>query len=189
MSHDPKLDMIWQKYGQNIKALLHSKVSNPDDVDDLLQDVLLKTHQNIGTLKSQEKLKPWLLRLTYNTLIDFYRKQGLTQPINSDDLWYNNLDQPEVAYQLSQCILPFIHALPADTATLLQAIDIEGQSQKQYATTHNINYSALKSQVQRGRKQLRNLFEECCHFEQDKRGNIAEYHRKSTSCSMCGPKS
>ena len=46
------LEQVWAKYQQALKAFLHSKVSQPDDVDDLLQEILLKTYQNLETVKS-----------------------------------------------------------------------------------------------------------------------------------------
>ena len=38
-----KLESIWSKYEHAIHAFLRSKVSNEDDVDDLKQEILLKT--------------------------------------------------------------------------------------------------------------------------------------------------
>ena len=38
-----KLESIWSEYEHAIHAFLRSKVSNEDDVDDLKQEILLKT--------------------------------------------------------------------------------------------------------------------------------------------------
>jgi len=175
------IERIWQEYSSSLKALLKSKISNPDDVDDLLQEVLIKTHEKIGTLKSQDKLKPWLFQLANNTIIDFYRKRRSNEKIEEDDLW-NGHNEEAMQQKLSDCILPFINALPSSTARLLQAIDIEGRSQKSYAAETGISYSTLKSRVQRGRTQLRGLFEDCCHLELDRYGNIIDYQGKSECC-------
>ena len=40
-----KLEDVWTQYQQAVKSFLHSKVSNPDDVDDLQQEILIKTYQ------------------------------------------------------------------------------------------------------------------------------------------------
>lgn len=40
-------EAIWQEYQMSLKAFLHKNVANPDDVDDLLQDILLKSYQNL----------------------------------------------------------------------------------------------------------------------------------------------
>ena len=180
------IESIWQQYSNNLTALLRSKVSNPADVDDLLQEILIKTHTQIGTLRSGNKLKSWLYQLANNTIIDFYRKRGRNIDVSVDELWYGDEGNDEsYQQQLSRCILPFIHALPPATAGLLQAIDIEGQSQKRYAAESGISYSALKSRVQRGRTQLRGLFEQCCHLELDRHGNVIECQAKAGSCQPC----
>lgn len=179
------IDQIWQAYGNNLKALLHAKLGNPADADDLLQEILLKTHQQIGTLTSADKLKPWLFRLANNTVIDFYRARGRRPPLSAEDLWYSDEDSEADQTQatLSSCILPFLDALPTDTAELLRAIDIEGRSQKAYAEELGVSYSALKSRVQRGRTQLRAVFEQCCVMELDACGRLVSYEPRGKSCN------
>ncbi|WP_027855927.1 RNA polymerase sigma factor SigZ [Marinobacterium jannaschii] len=176
------IETIWQQYSSNLRGLLLAKISDPHDVDDLLQEVLIKTHQHIGQLKSREKLKPWLFRIAHNTVIDFYRRRGRQIDLTEDDLWYG---EEAAALNMSDCVLPFIDALPPETAQLLKAIDIEGRSQKLYAAELGISYSTLKSRVQRGRAQLRALFEDCCHLEFDRQGNVLEYVARSGSCKSC----
>jgi len=57
--------------------------------------------------------------------------------------------------------------------------------QKDYAAANGLSYSTLKSRVQKGRSQLRDLFEDCCHLSLDKHGNIIEYQPKGDSCGKC----
>ena len=179
------LENIWQDYSTSLRSFLHSKVSNDADVEDLLQEVLIKTHQNLDTVASSEKIKPWLFQITNNTIIDFYRKKGRAKDISAADLWYAEDDDVVVEQALAQCVEPFIRALPKKTADLLLAIDIEGQSQKDYAEKAGISYSTLKSQVQRGRAKLRVLFDECCSLSLDKHGNVMEFQAKKGGCDSC----
>jgi len=46
------IEIIWQKYRSSLLRFLSSKVSNPSDVEDLLQNILIKTHENLGSIKS-----------------------------------------------------------------------------------------------------------------------------------------
>jgi RNA polymerase sigma-70 factor (ECF subfamily) len=178
------LESIWQEYSTSLRGFLYSRVSNDADVEDLLQEVLIKTHQNLDTVKSSEKIKPWLFQLTNNTIIDFYRKKGRSKDISAADLWYAD-DDVVVEQALAQCVEPFIRALPKKSADLLLAIDIEGQSQKDYAEKAGISYSTIKSQVQRGRAKLRTLFDDCCSLTLDKHGNVVEFQSKSGGCESC----
>jgi len=119
-----------------------------------------------------------------NAIIDFYRKRARARDIDASDLWYS-VDDASIEEELSQCVEPFIKALPEDTAQLITAIDLEGQSQKEYAAEHGISYSTLKSRVQKGRTQLRALFDNCCQFKLDKSGNLIDYDPKSRDCGDC----
>ena len=178
------LESIWQEYSTSLRGFLYSRVSNDADVEDLLQEVLIKTHQNLDTVKSSEKIKPWLFQLANNTIIDFYRKKGRARDVSASDLWYAE-NHVVVEQELAQCVEPFIRALPKKSADLLLAIDIEGQSQKDYAEKAGISYSTLKSQVQRGRAKLRTLIDDCCSLTLDRHGNVVEFQAKSGGCESC----
>lgn len=203
-----KFDAVWRAYGQSLKAFLHSKVANPEEVDDLLQEILIKSHQNLEQLTDGEKLKPWLFQIANRTVIDFYRKKAVrdnlfsevdnpvkleqfsNDGVHSGELTslpksWREQDSVTMSQELVACLSPFLANLPQKSQKLLQAIDIDGQSQKEYATEQGVSYSTLKSQVQRARIALRAQFEQCCHFDIDSRGKIVEYQSKNNRCDKC----
>ncbi len=179
-----EIEEIWSKYRNSLKAFLHSKISNPSDVDDLLQEILLKTYASLNTLKEKDSIKSWLFQIANRTVIDFYRKNGRPNDLNTEDLWYGD-NEHDVKIELSNCVTPFINALPEDMAALISAIEIEGKPQKVYADELGISYSTLKSRVQKARKELRLLFDKCCHYQLDKFGNLIDFEQKSGGCKNC----
>jgi len=178
------IEQVWAQYRSRIKAFLHSKVSNPDEVDDLLQEILIKSYNKLPDLKSQESVKPWLWQVANNTIIDFYRKNAKSKQLENEPLWFEENDM-NIHQQLSKCLEPFIQSLPGESAELLMAIDIQGMSQKDYAQNVGLSYSTLKSRVQKSREALKKVFESCCHYQLDNQGNIVEYERKSSDCKNC----
>ncbi len=179
------IEIIWQEYRISLKRFLQSRVSNPADVDELLQDILLKSYRSLATLDSQDSIKSWVFQIAHNVIVDFYRKKGKANNIKADDLWYEE-ESPDIKQDLIGCIAPFINGLPADMAELLTEIDLNNVKQKDYAASKGISYSTLKSRVQKGRAQLRSLFEDCCHLSLDKDGNIIDYQQKENNCNRCG---
>lgn len=175
---------IWTQYQSSLKSFLHSKVRNPDDVDDLLQEILIKTHKNLQTVKDSKKIKSWVFQIAHNTIIDFYRQSGKANTLTANDLWYEQ-ESPQITTELSLCVIPFIKALPEEDAELLMAIEIEEVSQKGYADSKNINYSTLKSRVKKSRQKLYSLYSNCCDFSLDNQGNLNQFKEKNTSCSNC----
>jgi len=178
------LEKIWAQYRSALKAFLHSKISNATDVDDLLQDILIKTYQNLDKVKTQESIKSWIFQIANHTIIDFYRRNGKHNDLSQDDLWFED-DGPDIKQELSHCIEPFIQALPKESAQLLEAVDLNGVAQKEYAQTLGISYSTLKSRVQKSRTQLRQIFDGCCQMSLDSQGNLMDYNLKGDQCSKC----
>ena len=178
------LEEVWNEYRGQLKAFLHSRVSNPADVDDLLQEISIKVFAGLKSLKDETKLQSWLYQTAHNTIVDHYRREGRNKDLAPEDLWYV-ADEKTVRRDLEGCIQPFIGALPEDTAQLLTAIDLNGQPQKDYAAQHGLAYSTLKSRVQTARSSLRGLFEDCCRMSVDANGNIADYSPKGGSCKKC----
>ncbi|TCL08408.1 RNA polymerase sigma (SigZ) subunit [Shimia isoporae] len=183
MSTTPDLTAVWSAYRDRLKAFLRARVSNPDDVDDLLQDISIKVFTGLPNLHDETKLKPWLFQTANRAIIDHYRRAGRAAP-QADELWYAQ-DDPVLRHDLEACVAPFIKALPDDAAALLTAIDLNGVSQRDYASAQDIPYSTLKSRVTRARADLRTLFDACCKFTMDTRGNLSEMELKSNGCRKC----
>lgn len=178
------IEDIWPQYRNSLRAFLRSRVSNPEDAEDLLQEISIKVFTGLPALEDSAKLKPWLFQTAQRAIIDHYRKGARAKSVHPDDLWYSDED-PEIRQGLEHCVEPFIQSLPEETARILTAIDLQGMSQRDYAEQHGLSYSTLKSRVQKGRSDLRQAFESCCSFTLDARGRIAEYSTKSDACKKC----
>jgi len=172
------IEDIWLEYQAALKRFLYAKISNEADVEDLLQEILIKSYHNLNELKSQKSVKSWLFQIANNTIIDHYRKKGRTQTTDLED--FLPIEEPqENKVNLSNCISPFINALPEEHARLLTAIDINNQSQKHYAEQLGVSYSTLKSRVKKSRELLKQAFDDCCHFKMDKFGKVYDYEVKT----------
>ncbi|NQY65864.1 MAG: RNA polymerase sigma factor SigZ [Alteromonadaceae bacterium] len=184
------VEIIWKEYSARLKAFLFSNVSNPDDVEDLLQEILIKTYQHLDDIVEITKVKSWLFQVANNSIIDFYRKKAKDKNLDQgqnqdqDQLWYTEGDK-SIYQNLSECILPFIQALPDDEAQMLISIEINGVSQKEYAEKNGMKYSTLKSRVQKSRDKINSLFKECCELSIDGQGNIMDFEPKGQHCKKC----
>jgi len=178
------IEKIWLEYKSALKVFLHSKIANEADVEDLLQEIIIKTYNNLATVKKQQSIKSWLFQVANYTIIDFYRKNGGNKGPLPAEPWYLEESLAE-RDKLYDCVTPFINALPPEHAKLLRAIDIDNKSQKSYAETLDISYSTLKSRVQKSRVLLKQVFDDCCHFERDKLGIVFDYKRKNNGDSQC----
>ena len=61
--------------------MLKSFLMYHNNIEDVVQDVFLKTYQNIQSFDPGQKFSPWLYRIAHNTFINEIRKNS-RQPIS-----------------------------------------------------------------------------------------------------------
>jgi RNA polymerase sigma-70 factor (ECF subfamily) len=49
------------------------RVGNPEDAEDVVQDVFVRMQRNIGALSSADRLDAWAFRIAHNAIADHYR--------------------------------------------------------------------------------------------------------------------
>ena len=176
---------IWHEYHIRLAAFIRSKVAE-DMVDDLLQDVFMKIHIRIDSLKEDAKLESWLYQITRNTIIDHYRSKQTTEELLE---W---IEQPHIEEEeetirkeLSSCLEQMVKELPEKYRKSVQMSEIENRTQKEVAEHEGISLSGAKSRVQRGRALLKAMLHDCCKFEINKKNQIISYEEKEQDCKCC----
>lgn len=185
-------EQIWLAFHKQLLLYIKKRVNSQEDAEDILQDVFIKIHHNISNLKQTATIISWLYRITKNSVIDFYRKRGSLPKTGGDEAFVLEQAQMEGGdatidelTELAKCLHPMIARLPPKYKLAVEAVEVMGHSQKETAKELGISLSGAKSRVQRGRKMLRDLLEECCHFESDARGNIMRHYPRQKSCTSC----
>jgi RNA polymerase sigma-70 factor (ECF subfamily) len=175
----------WQETRERLHRYFRSRISDPDLVEDLLQEVLLKAFAKKGQVRDDERLTAWINRIANHVLIDHYRQKGRLQPEAEfgEHLPDSESNPPETdrTREFSACLLPMIQGMPEPYREALLLTELGGLSQKELAERLGISYSGAKSRVQRGREKLRERLLDCCHIQTDRYGNILDYQPKSTN--------
>jgi len=176
-------EKIWQEYHSRLRAFILNRISDDAASDDILQNVFLKMHMGLDSLKDETKLKSWLYQITRNAIIDYFRSQKPTVDL------LESLPQPEtesgenVTQDLSQCLQPMIQHLPEDYREAVILSELKGFTQKDVAKMQGISLSGTKSRVQRGRAKLKEMLAECCRLEFDQSGRLSGYEQKDGYCN------
>lgn len=180
-----QLDQIWQDYSGALRGFLRQRVANEADVDDLLQDILIKTHTHLFTVRDPAALRAWLFQVARNATVDFYRARGRAQAVDADDLWYGEAEEADALRDLEGCVSVFLSALSEQDATLLRAVDLEGRRQKDVAADMGLAYSTLKSRVQAAREKMADQYRACCALELGAQGEILDCAPREKRCGDC----
>ena len=178
-------EKIWKEYHSRLRAFIKNRILDDTATDDTLQDVYLKMHTGLASLRDETKLKGWLYQIARNSIIDYFRSQEPTVDITE---W---LPQPDddpnekVTQQLSECLQPMIQLLPEKYRETIILSELKGLTQKEVARIQGISFSGAKSRVQRGRVLLKKMLSECCQLEFDHRGRLCGYERRDGACKTC----
>jgi len=175
---------FWQEHKTRLRSYIAKRVRERDAVDDILQEIFLKAHTSLHTLKSPGRITAWLYRITANAITDHYRSHPswLTLP---DELAAPEAER-DYAAELAACLQPLIHDLPEIYQTALVLSELEGLPQKEVANRLGISLSGAKSRVQRGREMLRRRLLDCCDIETGKGGILGYEPRNKNRDGCCG---
>ena len=173
---------FWQEHKARLRSYIAKRVRESDAVDDILQEVFLKVHTHLHTVKSHGSISAWLYRVAANAIVDHYRAQRPWEEL-PDELAAPEPEQDYIA-ELASCLQPLIAGLPETYRVALVLSEIEGLTQKEVADRLGISLSGAKSRVQRGREKLRQLLFKCCDIETGKSG-IVGYELRDKECG-CG---
>ncbi len=175
---------IWLEYHNKLSNFIRAKVAD-NMAEDILQEVFVKIHTRLATLKEDAKLESWLYRITRNTVTDYYRAKRPTATL-PDWLDQARSDEDETTRkELASCLVPMIEQLPEKYRVAITLSDIDGKTQKEVAERENISLSGAKSRVQRARVLLRSMLHDCCRIEINGNNRPVSYEPREKSCKLC----
>src|SRR5215469_7011739 len=186
-------EQLWEDFHVPLRQFIRAQVSDEVQADDLLQEVFLKIHTHLDTVRAQEKVGSWLYQIARHVITDHYRLQQSKTTIPLPDDLAERLAMPEEAEEneavqrLLPSLLPLVQRLPPPYRQALLLTEVEGLTQKALAQQLGLSFSGAKSRVQRARDHLRDLLD-CCHFAFDRRGHIIDYAPQGARCATgaCG---
>lgn len=181
------VERIWNDFSKPLKGFIKKHVKNAQDVDDILQNVFYKIHNNINSLKDSDKIHAWVYKIAKNTITDFYRSQKFE--IDISELSENIESDIEVDSsandEIAQCVKVMIMYLPEKYKQVILLTEYQNLSQKQLGERLGLSVSGAKSRVQRARVKLKEMLLSCCYLEFDQFGNVIDYNQKNSDCKYC----
>lgn len=182
MTNAQAIEALYTSFSARLKQFILKRVHDEAAAEDILQDVFLKIHTGIDSLKDESKVESWIYQIARNAIIDFYRNKRTTLPNDQMPDIPDEIEELTAAERLTPSVREFVEQLPEPYREALKLVEYEGISQKELAERIGISFSGAKSRVQRARAMLRDLLMQCCHFEFDQYGTIIDYHPIACSC-------
>ena len=181
-------EVVWQDFHARLLGFIVRRVGNRDSAEDILQDVMLRIHRHAGELERSSAVGAWVHQIARNAIADHYRRASTRRERPSGI----DLDRqeplvlegapPELRSELAGCLGPLLEQLPPLHREALVLTELDGLTQASAAVQLGLSGSGMKSRVQRGRAQLKELLTACCEIELDRRGGVQSYRPLRGPC-------
>lgn len=184
---------FWSRHESELRRWLLSRAPVKSDVDDLLQDVFLKTLQQGERLAAITQPRAWLFEVTRNTLTDRMRVSRNSLPLPDDlDELPAPIESADPVDNLAQACLPrVLSELDPQDREAIELCDLQGMAQAEYARLKNLSLPAAKSRVQRARQRMRERMTTACQLSFDPAGRVDDFVPRAplpdTSCAEAPP--
>jgi RNA polymerase sigma factor (sigma-70 family) len=147
-------------------------VQNPEDAEDVAQEVFVQLYESINSFKGESKLSTWLYRITVSKAMDHLRKKkrkkrfayvqslfGANEELIHDPPDFVHpgvtLDNREKAKELFKAI----EKLPEKQKIAFTLNRIEGLSYQEISEIMNLTVASVESLLHRARKNLKKTLE------------------------------
>src|SRR2546426_2844275 len=101
-------ERVWEEFNAKLKRFILKRIPDEQNAEDILQDVFLKIHARIDTLRDEEKLQSWMYQIARNAIADYYREQKVTVELTEALLLP---EEPLVDDDIVKDLIPSIKAM------------------------------------------------------------------------------
>ncbi|QHS21482.1 sigma-70 family RNA polymerase sigma factor [Virgibacillus sp. MSP4-1] len=154
------MELIFNHYGENIKALIYTYVKNDAQTDDIFQEFLISVYKNLDGFQHNSKLKTWLYRIAINKSKDYLRS-----PIHRFFTSYDDQMAPEKIFdtpeeqlikrEVETNVVKAILSLPVKYREIFVLRFYHSYQLKEISEFLDINESTVKTRFMRGKKKLK----------------------------------
>src|SRR5437773_11434048 len=133
------VESIWNEVASQLRSFIRSRVRNHATAEDILQDVFLKIHRKLPTIRASERLEAWVWRIARNAIADHFRRLRPNEPL-SEAIGLTS-ETPADLPDLRPCVRQFVNQLPPVYREALLLTEWRGLTQEEMGTTLGLSLS------------------------------------------------
>ena len=136
---------------------------DPDEADDLAQEVWIKVYRGLAGYRSEAKFTTWLYRIAHNTAVESGRKRQRQSA--ALDSWIRGSEQPKEVppardefdqKRLVAAVQSFLGDLPPRQRTVFALADLDGVTTAEIAERLEIEEATVRVTLRNARRAIRN---------------------------------
>ena len=155
---DSKFLMVFNETKHDIYRLVYNYMKNSYDTDDIVQNVYLKLHKQMGQLNDNEHIKRWLVRVAINECKSHFTLNWVKKSVPLDETLMD--DRISETDNTDSEVLTAILDLPRKLSMVTHLFYYEGYSIAEIADMLKIKEAAIKKRLQRAREKLKETLKE-----------------------------
>jgi RNA polymerase sigma-70 factor (ECF subfamily) len=158
--------VLTNRHVRELKRRIGSIVRNATDVEDLLQELLIKAWLRLSTLQSKSAFRAWIIRVAINEALQSWRRERsrpICQALGDFDTLASTNESPLQTLtraETTQIVRNAVHELPEKYQQVLNLREFEELSLEEIAESLRVSIPAVKTRLFRARRMLQNALQE-----------------------------
>ncbi len=142
---------VYEAYKRTVYAVAFNYVRNPEDANDLVQEVFIKLLNSNTEFENEEHRKAWLIRVSSNMSKNYLRdnKSNREVPLEEDIPYFQEYEDNE--------LLKIVFQLPEKYRIPIHLFYYEDLSIKEIAEALELPEATVKVRLKRGRDKLQKV--------------------------------
>lgn len=162
------LSILINKHQSRLYGFIFSKIQDRDAANDIFQDTFIKVIRTLkrGNYNEQGKFLPWVMRISHNLIIDYFRKNNrmpkfkskndfdIFSVISDDSL---NIENKIVDAQIEDHVRVLLDELPEEQKTVIKMRIYQEMSFKEISESTGVSINTSLGRMRYGLINLRKM--------------------------------
>ena len=146
---------LYKRYASSLFSVCLKYAPNYAEAEDILQDSFMTIFDKVGQYQNKGSFEGWLKRIAINTALQRYRKPGVCNLVNEENIKEVEVEVDEESIPLD-FLLQIIQELPDRYRLVFNLYVMDGHSHREIAKMLEITQGTSKSNLARARGILKN---------------------------------
>lgn len=149
---------LFDRYRKRLFLEAFTKLQNEEEANDIVQEVFMWLWNKRATLEIGNCLKPYLVRVVRNKVVDLIRKSTSAKNHRNYYTWAadtHTTNSPYETKELGQQLSAAISSITPASRLAFEQLYIQDKSLREIASEMDINVQSVKNHIQRALKVLR----------------------------------
>lgn len=148
---------VIEKYSPVVYRMAYSMVKNPQDAEDIHQEVFLKFLKKKPEFESEEHAKAWFLRVTINLAKNLWKTAWRQRVVSLGEV---DREEEAALEQEEDKLIETVKKLPQKYRTVVHLFYYEEYSLEEIARILGAKPSTVRTRLTRARQKLKELLKE-----------------------------